>query len=113
MDMLGMLIPLALFGVIFYFLLLRPEQAKRKQHQNMLENLTKGDEIVTNGGLHGKILGITNDKKIVLLSVGEVNNNEVKIQISLSAIAFLKKGGELIGGDQPKKDAGTPFIPPG
>lgn len=94
-----MLIPFVLFGAIFYFLLLRPEQVKRKKHQNMLENLTKGDEIVTNGGLHGKILGISNDKKIVLLSVGEVNNNEVKIQISLSAIAFLKKGGELIEGE--------------
>lgn len=99
MDMLGMLIPFAVLGAIFYFLLLRPEQQKRKQHQNMLENLTKGDEIVTNGGLHGKILGISSDKKIVVLSVGEVNNNEVKIQISLSAIAFLKKGGELIEGE--------------
>ena len=95
----GMFIPLILIGIIFYFILIRPEQAKRKKHQNMLENLTKGDEIVTNGGLHGKILGISNDKKIVLLAVGEVNNNEVKIQISLSAIAFLKKGGELIEGE--------------
>lgn len=99
MDLFGMLIPFVVLGAIFYFLLLRPEQAKRKKHQNMLENLTKGDEIVTNGGLHGKILGISNDKKIVVLSVSEVNNNEVKIQISLSAIAFLKKGGELIEGE--------------
>lgn len=99
MEMYSVLIPFAVLGAIFYFLLIRPEQAKRKKHQNMLENLTKGDEIVTNGGLHGKILGISNDKKIVLLSVGEVNNNEVKIQISLSAIAFLKKGGELIEGE--------------
>ncbi|MXV72832.1 preprotein translocase subunit YajC, partial [Candidatus Poribacteria bacterium] len=44
--------PLFLFvamGAIFYFLLFRPEQAKRKKHQNMLENLSKGDEIVTTG----------------------------------------------------------------
>ncbi len=99
MEMLAYLIPFAAVAAIFYFLLMRPENEKRKKHQNMLENLTKGDEIVTNGGLHGKILGISNDKKIVLLSVGEVNNNEVKIQISLSAIAFLKKGGELIEGE--------------
>ncbi len=65
----------------------------------MLDNLAKGDEIVTNGGLHGKILGVTNDKKIVLLSVGEINNQEMKVQISLSAVAFLKKGGELIEGE--------------
>ncbi len=95
----GMLIPFILIGAIFYFLLLRPEQQKRKKHQTMLENLTKGDEIVTNGGLHGKILGISNDKRIVILSVGEMNNQDVKVQISLSAIAFLKKGGELIEGE--------------
>ena len=98
-QLVGMLIPFILIGAIFYFLLLRPEQQKRKKHQTMLENLTKGDEIVTNGGLHGKILGMSNDKRIVILSVGEMNNQDVKVQISLSAIAFLKKGGELIEGE--------------
>ena len=57
----------------------------------MLENLSKGDEIVTNGGLHGKILGLSNDKNIILITVGELNNQEVKVQISRSAVAFLKK----------------------
>lgn len=95
-SILFMVVPMIL---ILYFLMFRPEQQRRKKHQAMLENLTKGDEIVTNGGLHGKILGITNDKKIVLLSVGELNNQEVKVQISLSAVAFLKKGGELIEGE--------------
>ena len=96
LSMLFMIIPL---GLIMYFLMIRPEQKKRKKHQAMLENLSKGDEIVTNGGLHGKILGITNNKKIALLSIGEINNQEVKVQISLSAVAFLKKGGELIEGE--------------
>ena len=94
--------PLFLFvamGVIFYFLLFRPEQSKRKKHQNMLENLSKGDEIVTNGGLHGKILGLSNDKNTILIVVGELNSQEVKVQISRSAVAFLKKGGELIEGE--------------
>ena len=95
----GMLVPFIAMGVIFYFLLFRPEQTKRKKHQNMLENLAKGDEIVTNGGLHGKILGLSNDKNIILIAVGEVNNLEVKVQISRSAVAFLKKGGELIEGE--------------
>lgn len=95
----GFLVPLIAMVAIMYFLLWRPEQAKRKKHQNMLENLSKGDEIVTNGGLHGKILGISNDKHIILISVGAVNNQEVKVQISRSAVAFLKKGGELIEGE--------------
>ncbi len=95
-SMLFMIVPL---GLIMYFLMIRPEQTRRKKHQAMLENLSKGDQIVTNGGLHGKILGLSNDKKIIILSVGEMNNQEVKVQISLSAVAFLKKGGELIEGE--------------
>lgn len=98
--------------LIMYFLMFRPEQQRRKKHQAMLENLTKGDEIVTNGGLHGKILGITNDKKIILLSIAEINNQDVKVQISLSAVAFLKKGGELIGEAQPSKSGDGGFAPP-
>ena len=100
MEQIGsLLVPFIAMGAIMYFLLWRPEQAKRKKHQNMLENLSKGDEIVTNGGLHGKILGISNDKNIIVLSVGEVNNQEVKVQIQRSAVAFLRKGGELIEGE--------------
>jgi preprotein translocase subunit YajC len=99
MEQLLPFFPLIAIGAIFYFLLLRPEQAKRKKHQNMVENLSKGDEIVTNGGLHGKILGMSNDKNIILLTIGEVNSQEIKVQISRSAVAFLKKGGELIEGE--------------
>ncbi|RKU28540.1 preprotein translocase subunit YajC [Candidatus Poribacteria bacterium] len=95
----GLLVPFIAMGAIMYFLLWRPEQAKRKKHQNMLENLSKGDEIVTNGGLHGKILGLSNDKQIIVISVGEVNNQEVKVQIQRSAVAFVRKGGELIEGE--------------
>lgn len=100
MEQIGsLLVPFIAMGAIMYFLLWRPEQAKRKKHQNMLDNLSKGDEIVTNGGLHGKILGLSNDKNIIVLSVGEVNNQEVKVQIQRSAVAFLRKGGELIEGE--------------
>jgi len=95
----GLLVPFIAMGAIMYFLLWRPEQAKSKKHQNMLENLARGDEIVTNGGLHGKILGLSNDKNIILITVGELNNQEVKVQISRSSVAFLKKGGELIEGE--------------
>lgn len=100
MEQIGtLLVPFIAMGAIMYFLLWRPEQAKRKKHQNMLDNLSKGDEIITNGGLHGKILGLSNDKNIIVLSVGEVNNQEVKVQIQRSAVAFLRKGGELIEGE--------------
>lgn len=94
MEMLLMFVPMI---AIFYFLLWRPEQIKRKKHQAMLENLTKADEVVTNGGLHGKIVGV--DKDLVVISIAEVGDQNVKVEISRSAIAFVKKGGELIEGE--------------
>ena len=52
-------IPLILIFVIFYFLLIRPQQKKAKEHQAYLANLKKGDSVVTSGGLHGLITGLT------------------------------------------------------
>ena len=101
MDILNLFAPFILIVPIFYFLIIRPEQMKRKKHQNMLENMSKGNEVVTTGGLHGKIVGL--DKNIVVLSIAEIDvSNQkinVKTEISRSAIAFLKKGGELIEGE--------------
>ncbi|HSR36429.1 MAG TPA: preprotein translocase subunit YajC, partial [Desulfurivibrionaceae bacterium] len=49
----GAFIPLILIFVIFYFLLIRPQQKKAKEHQNYLANLKKGDRVITGGGIHG------------------------------------------------------------
>ena len=51
-------IPLILMFVIFYFLLIRPQQKKTKEHRQMISNLKKGDRIITSGGLHGRITGM-------------------------------------------------------
>ena len=52
-------VPLILMFVIFYFLLIRPQQKKQKLHREMLENLKKGDRIITGGGIHGRITGLS------------------------------------------------------
>lgn len=93
MDFLSAFFPILLMIPILYFLILRPEQLKRKRHQNMLSNLTKADEVVTTGGLHGKIVGV--DENIVVLTIAE----NVKVEVSRSAIAFKKRAGELIEGE--------------
>ena len=93
MDLLSAFFPILLMIPILYFLILRPEQMKRKKHQAMLSNLTKADEVVTTGGLHGKIVGV--DQDIVVLIIAE----NVKVEVSRSAIAFKKKAGELIEGE--------------
>jgi len=51
-------IPLILMFVIFYFLLIRPQQKKTKEHRQMVANLKKGDRVVTSGGIHGRITGM-------------------------------------------------------
>ena len=94
LSTLFILVPMFL---IFYFLILRPEQIKRKKHEAMLANLTKADEVVTTGGLHGKIIGL-NDNTVVL-SIATLDDRNIKVEVSRSAIAFLKKGGELIEGE--------------
>jgi preprotein translocase subunit YajC len=60
------LLPLVLIFVVFYFLLIRPQQKKAKAHREMLGNLHRGDRIVTNGGLIGKITRIPNDAELIL-----------------------------------------------
>jgi preprotein translocase subunit YajC len=68
-------IPLILIFVIFYFLLIRPQQKKAKEHQAYLANLKKGDTVVTSGGLYGEITGLTDT--VVTLEIAE--NLRVKI----------------------------------
>ena len=68
-------IPLILIFVIFYFLLIRPQQKKAKEHQAYLANLKKGDSIVTSGGLHGEITGLTDT--VVTLEIAD--NLRVKV----------------------------------
>lgn len=52
------MLPLVLIFAVFYFLLIRPQQARAKEHQAMLTNLKRNDAVVTAGGIHGKIVGI-------------------------------------------------------
>lgn len=73
-------VPLILIFVIFYFLLIRPQQKKAKEHQAFLNNLRKGEKVITNGGIHGRITGLT-DNTVTL----EIADN-VRIKVNRSAI---------------------------
>ncbi|MBI4752894.1 preprotein translocase subunit YajC [Candidatus Desantisbacteria bacterium] len=57
----GSMIPLLLIFLVFYFLLIRPQQKERKVLQEMLKNLAKGDEVVTTAGIHGTIVDVRDD----------------------------------------------------
>lgn len=69
-GILGLILPFVLMFVIFYFLLIRPQQKKQKTRNAMLGALKKGDKVVTIGGLHGTIVEITDD--VVVLKVNDV-----------------------------------------
>ncbi|MBM3241779.1 preprotein translocase subunit YajC [Candidatus Poribacteria bacterium] len=97
-DILSMLTFIVPMFLILYFLFWRPQQQQRRKHQNMLNSLARGDEVVTTGGLHGSIIGVKDD--VVVMKIAEIENREdVKVEVSKSAIAFLKKGGELVEGE--------------
>ena len=86
-NQLAAFVPLILMVGIFYFLLIRPQQKKQKEHRTMLSNLQKGDVIVTQGGLQGKITGIT--ESVVTLEIAE----KVRVKVQRGYIAaFISKG---------------------
>jgi len=78
-------IPLVLMFAIFYFLLIRPQQKKAKEHKSLLDALKKGDLVITAGGVHGKVTSV--DDTIVNLEVAP----GVNIKITKSYIATIKK----------------------
>ena len=81
-------IPLILMFAIFYFLLIRPQQKKSKQHKAMLGAVRKGDKVITSGGLHGEITGMTDDA--VTMEIAP----KVRVKVSRGAIAGVLKKGE-------------------
>lgn len=82
-------IPLILMFGIFYFLLIRPQQRKAKQHREMISSLKKGDKVVSSGGLHGVITGLTDD--VVTMEIAP----KVRVKVSRSSVAgAVKKEGD-------------------
>lgn len=83
------LIMLAVFGLIFYFLLYRPQAKRVKEHKNLVSSLAKGDEVLTQGGVVGKITRVSDEKDFIEISLNETN----AIMVQKSAVsAVLPKG---------------------
>ncbi|HLG20618.1 MAG TPA: preprotein translocase subunit YajC [Bdellovibrionota bacterium] len=82
-----LLFPMVVVFAIFYFLILRPQKKKEGQLRKFLDDLKKGDEVVTQAGIYGRVANI--EEKIVTLEVA----NNVKIRIAKSAIAGLQAAG--------------------
>jgi len=74
-------IPLVLILGVFWFLIIRPQQKKQKEHQRMVDNLNKGDKVVTNGGIFGTIVKVGDDR-ITLEVASKVQINVERQQVS-------------------------------
>ena len=84
---LGPFIPIVAIFAIFYFLLIRPQQKKQKQHQELVSGLQVGDEVLTAGGILGKITGVSEHYAVIALN----DSTEIKIQ-KQSISAVVPKG---------------------
>ncbi len=79
-------IMLVMLFVVFYFMLIRPQSKRAKAHQLLIKQLTQGDEVVTSGGLMGRVVRLTDDVVVLMLAEGI----EVKVQRGAIAQALVK-----------------------
>ena len=86
-DLFTMLVPMALIMVVFYFLLIRPQQKRLKQQQEMINAISRGDTVVTSGGIVGKVARV--EETELLVDVAE----NVQLRVMRSAIADVRVRG--------------------
>ncbi|MFA7676830.1 MAG: preprotein translocase subunit YajC [Candidatus Omnitrophota bacterium] len=79
------IVPLIFIFGIFYFLIIRPQQKKQKDHLAMIQNIKKNDEVVTVGGVHGTVINVKEKTFIVRI------DENVKVEIDKSSVAYIKK----------------------
>ncbi len=84
MSLIASLLPLILIIIVFYFLLIRPQQKRAKEHRQMLENLKRGDKVITIGGIYGVVESV--NPNTVVLKIAE----NVKVKFSKQSIAALR-----------------------
>ena len=98
MEAFGTFLPLILIFAVFYFLLIRPQQRKVKQHKEMLSNLKRGDKIITSGGIIGTVNKVSDNRELTV----EISEN-VEIKIAPGMVADLYTIAELQKKETPKQ----------
>lgn len=91
------MIPLLLIGMVFYFMLIRPERQRRAEHRTLLESLKKNDRIVTSGGIYGTIVNVQKgdgEDDSVIIKIDESNNTRIRVQrSSITRVLTSQKSG--------------------
>lgn len=81
---------------IFYFLVIRPQQKQQKEREEFLKTAAKGDEVVTQGGIHGRVAAV--DGEVLEVEIARVRGEKVKVKVSLGRIDQLTKAGQAKAG---------------
>lgn len=97
-DFLIQVLPLVLIFVVFYFLLIRPQQKKAKQHRDMVQNIRRGDRVITGGGLYATVAKVEDDNTL-LLDIAQ----GVRVKASRHTIAELAARSEPRREEEPAK----------
>ena len=88
---LGMLVPMGLIFLIFYFLLIRPQQKRQRDLDAMLKAIDKNDRVTTAGGLQGKVVGITDD--VLTIEIAALKSGEsIRVKVSRAKVEAVAKG---------------------
>ncbi len=104
-DLFAMLVPLIMIMAVFWFLLIRPQQKRAKEHQELLKGIRRGDVVTTSGGMIGKVARVVDDNEVLL----EVADN-VRMRFQKQAISEVRAKGDPVAADaveaeQPKRKA--------
>ena len=102
MEAFGTFLPLILIFAVFYFLLIRPQQRKVKQHKEMLSNLKRGDKIITSGGIICTVNKVADNRELTV----EISDN-VEIKIAPGMVADLYTMPQVKKKEMPKENSNT------
>jgi preprotein translocase subunit YajC len=95
-DPLSFLFPMVAIFLIFYLLLIRPQQKRQREHEAMLKAIQKGDWVVTQGGLHGRVTGTTDD--VLTVEIAATKGEKIRVKVDRARIEKrlerAKEGGE-------------------
>lgn len=91
------LLPLILIVLVFYFFMIRPQMKRQKQEKNFIQSMKKGDKVITKGGMHGRIVELTDDTCVIETLAGKIKFERSAISMELSIrlkdnkkVCFLK-----------------------
>ena len=84
----GLLFTFVSIGLVFYFIVFRPQQKQQQRHQQMLANLKNGDRVVTRGGIRGTVVGLREKDEAIILRIPP---DQVKLEVLRSAIETVER----------------------